>query len=244
MGIAARTLSVTVTLPAALSCATIDRLQLEFQVAFAEPSPVVVLQGENGIFCEGMDLSIAGAGVCGATRSFVELLVALTKAPKPLLSFVDGVARGGGLGILCASDVVLCTPQSEFSLPEALYGFLPAAIFPLILDRLSPQKLRLLIVDGLSRGAEWAERNGLVDEIVASETANASVSGWVRRLARTSRAGAVPALRSLCARNSPLDVEGSIKTGAAETAAALSCGDLGERIRTFAASGLAPWDWS
>ena len=233
-----------VRLPRKLSGPAIHALLDELRAAERGPADVTTLVGADGMFCEGLDLACAGPKSAGAMQLFVEVLFALVRSPKPTLAVVTGNAYGGGLGILCACDVAVADERARFALPEALYGFLPAAIYPLLAERLSPQKIRLLIVEGVSRDAAWALRHGLIDEAVAPNALERSVRGWTRRLQRTGRSAAIPMLRALSRRNRAVDLEQSIRDGAAETVTALAQPGLASRLQAFEADGLMPWEAS
>ena len=231
-----------IRLPPVLSAATIHVLAHNLATALAGPGRVVVFTGADGIFCHGLDLASVGADGGTAMAAFVDFLIELSKAAKPTLALIDGTAMGGGLGILSACDVALATDRSRFGLPEALYGFLPAAIFPVLLERLSMQKVNLLIVNGASQDALWAFSHGLIDDVVSADSIVPCSRRWARRLERTSLSVAIPELRRLCRQNRALNLEDSIRRGAAQTLAALSDPDRAERIRRFVTEGLAPWE--
>src|SRR5215831_19377730 len=114
--------------------------------AAAEAS-LVVLQGEPGRFCLGLNFAVLSASriempdVCRGLEAFVGCLELLMRSPRPTLAVVDGPALGGGLGLAAACDIVLATERAEFGLPEALYGLTPAIIRPALLTRLSQQQL-------------------------------------------------------------------------------------------------------
>ncbi len=230
-----------IRLPPTLSQATMDTLCHDFAEALDRPERVIVLMGTQDIFCHGLDPTTADFGIEREMTAFVDFLIALATAPKPTLALVDGGAIGGGLGILSACDVVLATGQSRFGLPEALLGLLPAAIFPLLLDRLSLQKVKLLVIDGASRDAAWAFRHGLVDEIIAETSLMLEARRWVRRLGRTAGGGSIPALRQLCRRNRVPGWEEMIRRGAADTLAALFDPGRATGLHGSIAEDFSPW---
>ena len=83
---------------------------------------------------------------------------------------MEGAARGGGVGLAAACDVVVASEDSSFALPELLFGLLPAVALPFLLDRISIQAIRLWALTGHSRSAAEAMADGLVDQIASRRT--------------------------------------------------------------------------
>lgn len=228
----------TIELTPTLSCVTLTALRARLEQA-AE-ARVVLLRGTPEVFCRGLELSRAEPDPGAAMAHYVEVLRALRRFPRPTLAVVEGPAIGGGLGLLAACDAVLATPGATFGLPEALYGFVPATVFPVLLERITPQKARLLAIDGLARDARWACDQGLADELVAAEQLEAVVRAWVRRLGRPHPA-AIRALREVAALALDATPDDAIAHGAARTAAMLADPTVAARLRSFADDGVAPW---
>ncbi|MEO6575885.1 MAG: enoyl-CoA hydratase/isomerase family protein, partial [Polyangiaceae bacterium] len=100
---------------------------------------VVVFVGRDaGVFSRGLDLEAVVSGKISADAGLAavaECLKALHAFEKPKLAVVRGVAIGGGLGLAAACDWVLASEASTFAIPELLWGFVPAAILPLLIRR-------------------------------------------------------------------------------------------------------------
>lgn len=163
--------------------------------AAASASVVVLVGGQPGEFCLGMDFgdAIRGEARANLTR-FAALLYAIAQCPRPTLAVVDGPALGGGLGLAAACDMVIASSRARVGLPEALYGLTPAVIGPVLAARLSPAHLRLLLVTCHSRDATEARWFRLVDEVVAVDELAAAQRTAVRSLAR-ARTRTVVAMR-------------------------------------------------
>ena len=103
-------------------------------------------------------------------RRFGAVFDRLSDLPQAVVACVDGVAIGGGLGLLCASDVVLATARSRFGLPEVRAGFIPAQPLPFVVRRIGLSHATRLAVTGTLVTAGEALRMGLVHVICDGPT--------------------------------------------------------------------------
>lgn len=102
----------------------------------AEADPecrLVILTGENGVFCTGMDFAAVAREAAGhggeAMRSarYMDVLRRLATIPRAVIARVDGRVTAGGVGLVAASDLVVATERSQFGLSEALWACSRAA---------------------------------------------------------------------------------------------------------------------
>jgi enoyl-CoA hydratase len=86
----------------------------------------VVLTGAGRGFCAGLDLqgygTVDGTEGFGRTqrwwavqRELAALMQDLHRLPQPVVAAVNGPAAGGGLGLVCASDIRLASSTAVFS---------------------------------------------------------------------------------------------------------------------------------
>lgn len=155
-----------------LNAAMVEELTAAVDAAErAEDCRTLVLEGAPGVFCTGMDFQATVADPLGTTveaagiAPYYRLLTRLTRSPKVVVALVDGKVMGGGVGLAAASDFVLCSPRSEFSLPEALWGLLPCCVLPFLLRRIGFQKAYTLSLGTRPVSAESAAEMHLVDEV-------------------------------------------------------------------------------
>ncbi|MDP1631553.1 MAG: enoyl-CoA hydratase/isomerase family protein [Caulobacter sp.] len=87
--------------------------------------------GERG-FCAGGDIRMlaeSGAGDAVAARAFFhaeyQLNHLLFTYPKPVVTVMDGVTMGGGVGLAMPSDVRIATERTTFAMPETGIGLFP-----------------------------------------------------------------------------------------------------------------------
>lgn len=90
---------------------------------------VVVLAGGSEAFCVGMDVGefatlVAETPDDEATRrrrirefirTFHESILAIRRAPQPVVAAVDGTAAGGGLSLVLAADYVVASTDAAFT---------------------------------------------------------------------------------------------------------------------------------
>lgn len=223
--------ATTVGVPAELDLAGITALTRGISEATGR---VLVLEGADGIFCRGM--SLAGHSPAGeradAARAFAHCLHALRTCPLPTIAVVDGEALGGGVGIAAACDLVLATPRAGFGLPELLFGLVPAIVLPVVTERISPQRARLLALRAHSIPAARAVELGLADELVPAGKLASTLARSVRELSRVDPA----AVGELKRHTAP-----DLHAGAEVTAAALADPALDRKLRAFTVEGAAPW---
>ena len=171
-----RTLTITINRPEEKNSLTPGLLQaLNQALDQAEADPacrLVILAGQQGFFCTGMDFAeasrSAGANNPLAGQEYMALLKRFAGCGKIIIAKVEGSALAGGIGLVAASDLVVATPESRFGLPEALWGLLPANVMPFLIRRVGFQPAYRMTLTTETISAEEAERIGLVDVMTAS----------------------------------------------------------------------------
>jgi polyketide biosynthesis enoyl-CoA hydratase PksH len=157
----------------------------------AEADPecrLIVLAGENGVFCTGMDFAAvahqAAAGSTEAMRSsrYMEVLRRFATIPRTVIAKVDGRVTAGGVGFVAASDLVVATERSQFSLSEALWGLLPCCVMPYLVRRIGFQPAYRLTLTTQAVSAREALPYHLVDEV--SNDPDDIIRKWMLRVAK------------------------------------------------------------
>src|SRR6201991_424452 len=147
----------------------------------------VVLSHTGPVFCSGADLKETAEARANG-RIPVELigdvLAAIWEFPKPVVARVGGPARAGGLGLIAAADLAVCTTDATFAFSEVRLGVIPAVISATVLPRLAPRAAAELYLTGNVFDGRRAAEVGLVTAAVpAAEldtVTGASVSALVR----------------------------------------------------------------
>ena len=111
----------------ALTAPLVTELRDHLDVIAADPAcRVVILTGAGRGFCAGLDLGgfgqlpgTQGLGPVHATwavqRSIADLVQRLRRLPQPVIAAVNGPAAGGGLALVCASDIRIAATAAVFS---------------------------------------------------------------------------------------------------------------------------------
>jgi len=132
---------------------------------------IVVLEGEPGLFCTGMDFQevaeneAAPGGETIRIADYLRLLKRFTATPLSIIAHVDGKVIAGGVGLVAASDLVVATARAEFSLSEALWGLLPCCVIPFLIRRVGFQKAYAMTLTTRPIPAAEAAAIHLVDEL-------------------------------------------------------------------------------
>ncbi len=82
------------------------------------------------------------------------------------MAAVEGYAIAGGFGLVCVSDVAICTEGAGFAMSETAIGIVPAQIAPFVAARIGvPQTRHLTLTAARFKGAE-ALRLGIAHYLV------------------------------------------------------------------------------
>ncbi|MEP6905226.1 MAG: enoyl-CoA hydratase/isomerase family protein [Gemmatimonadales bacterium] len=156
------------SLPAALL------LELARTVAAAGKNPrarVVHLRSEgSGAFCAGAsfeELQRISDAVSGKRffMGFVNLIIAMIRCPKFIVTRVHGKAVGGGVGIVAASDYVIAAEGASLRLSELAVGLGPFIVGLPIERKIGAGAFAPMAVDADWRTARWGQQHGLYAEV-------------------------------------------------------------------------------
>ena len=134
----------------------------------------IVLSGSGRHFCAGADINMmrdAGANTPEENRAdskrLDRLFNSLWAHPCFTVGAIQGVALGGGAGLVACLDHVIGTQNIKLALSEGKLGILPAVIGPYVYRRLGPACFRRLAMQASRVGAEEALRTGFIEQVVA-----------------------------------------------------------------------------
>jgi isohexenylglutaconyl-CoA hydratase len=120
-------------------------------------------------------------------RSYGYLLRRIEKLPQVVVTVVEGPAFAGGLGLICASDVVIATADAQFAVSETSIGVVPGQIAPFLVKRIGLTNVRMLALTGSRfdgrRAGELGLANFVCDNGEAAQAKLKEVLGGIRRCA-------------------------------------------------------------
>ena len=205
---------------------------------------VLVLEGQQGSFCQGMDLGLVSSSADGqlgpAAQSFARCLAGLHGGQQIVVAAIDGSAIGGGVGLAAAADIVLCSERSTFGLPELSLGLLPAIVLPVLLQRMPPQKARALALGG-SVDAGRALELGLADRVVADEALLQKALRGIIKQALRCRPQSVAGLKWHLSQIQGLQLDRALELGAQRTAELLGDSYGISALQAFLEGDPLPW---
>jgi enoyl-CoA hydratase/carnithine racemase len=159
-----------ISIPSFLNPESIRGLSNQLSEAEKDGTRFLILKGSETIFCNGLDLKWVAANANGdyvtEMQEYGEFLKKLQTGSFISIAVVKGAASGGGMGIVCACDHVIADEASTFALPEGLLGLIPGMIMPALLNRLSPQHIKKMVLTGKNYSIQNALQWGIADEVV------------------------------------------------------------------------------
>jgi methylglutaconyl-CoA hydratase len=168
----------------AFSGVMIQELDAAFDaLSYNEAVKIVVLRGRGKVFCAGADLNWMK---CLNDASFdinleegklmARCFHKLAEIPKPVIAVAHGAALGGGIGLIAAADIAICSKETVFSFSEVKLGLVPAIISPYVILKIGSAKAKELMLTGRKfTGADAMAMNltnWAVDEAAIEGTLN------------------------------------------------------------------------
>jgi enoyl-CoA hydratase len=147
---------------------------------------VIVLDHTGPYFSSGGDLS----GYTGKpqmlfreyTEGFKRLWLEMFGCPRPIVARVAGNVFGGGVGIVAACDLVVCSTEVIYRCPEIDVGLWPMMLSPILMRVLGPRRALDLMLTGRAMDAAEAAQAGLVSRLAPPERLDAELAAVVKTL--------------------------------------------------------------
>ncbi len=168
-----------------------------------EVKVVVITGAGDKAFCTGADLKERAA------RSTEEMVYdrhyltakstsALSNVTKPVIAAIKGYCMAGGYEMALQCDILICSDNAIFSLPEVTHGFFPGGGACQRLPRLvGYQMARELIFTGRRWDAKEAKALGLVNRVVPLAKVMDEAMAMARQIAQYPSVGVIQAKRAL-----------------------------------------------
>ena len=153
---------------------------------------IIVLQSQGDSFSAGADINWMKSMV-EATQAenqedslkLAALMRAINFCSKTVIAKVQGLALGGGVGLIACCDIVIANEQAKFGLTEAKLGLVPAVISPYVIDAISSRHARRYFQTAEIFHAQKAYEMGLLSEICPIEQLDELVERQIKFLLST-----------------------------------------------------------
>ena len=150
---------------------------------------VIIICGNENVFAAGADLKAVYPMNPFQARNYIDAvhkcLFAIEDNHKPVIAAVRGLALGGGLETVLASDIRIIADNSTLGLPEINVGIYPGGGGTQRMPRsVSICLAKQYIFTGDFFDAASAEKMGLVNMVVPADEVMATAKKMARRLSK------------------------------------------------------------
>ncbi|MDA2978172.1 MAG: enoyl-CoA hydratase-related protein [Actinomycetota bacterium] len=114
-----------------------------------------------------------------ARGALADLLRAMRRNPKPIVGRINGVALGGGFGVVAACDIAVASDSARFGTPEIDLGLWPMMISAVLIPIVPRKALIEMMMTGRVIDAHEALRLGVVSRVVPAEDLDSEVAATV-----------------------------------------------------------------
>jgi 2-(1,2-epoxy-1,2-dihydrophenyl)acetyl-CoA isomerase len=151
-----------------------DLLEAALAIEADPTARAVVVTGAGKHFCFGGDLrgmaqtgERVGAYLNELTTNIHAAISAFTRMKAPVIAAVNGTAAGGGVGLVCMTDLAIAGRSSRFSLAYTGVGLAPDCSTSFLLPRIVGRRRALeLLLTNRVLTADEALAWGLVNQVV------------------------------------------------------------------------------
>jgi enoyl-CoA hydratase/carnithine racemase len=202
---------------------------------------VVVIEGAGRAFCAGLDLDEVQSedartieALLTRQKSISGLILAMRRAPQPIISLVQGAACGGGFAIALASDIRIAGRSARMNAAFIRMGLSGCDVgVSYLLPRLVGASVASeLLLTGHFIAAERALAVGLVSAVVDDDQLAAAAAPYLEAMLEASPMGL--RMTKECLR---MSIDASSLDAAIEmedrTQVLCAMGALGERVAAF-----------
>ncbi|MEM6463529.1 MAG: enoyl-CoA hydratase [Pseudomonadota bacterium] len=181
----------------ALSIAVMQTLLDALKSASENPAVrVVVIAAAGKVFSAGHDLKelTAHREDKDRGRAFYEetmglcsqVMLAITRLPKPVIAEVDGLATAAGCQLVATCDLAICTDSSSFCTPGVNIGLFCSTPMVAVSRGAHRKQAMEMLLTGEAVDASTAKEYGLVNRIVPKEYLRRASDEYAARIASKS----------------------------------------------------------
>ena len=96
--------------------------------------------------------------------ALAELIETIITFQKPIVSYINGPAVGGGVGLIAATDFCIAGLQASIKLSELSIGIAPMIVSSIIEKKIGGGALQDLALSTEVKNLEWMQKNNLVNK--------------------------------------------------------------------------------
>ncbi|MBK4738490.1 enoyl-CoA hydratase-related protein [Noviherbaspirillum pedocola] len=227
----------------------IEELTTAFQrISQENQMRVVILKADGRAFSAGADLhwmqrasNNSNEENLADARRFAAMMQEIYECPKPVIGRIQGPAYGGGVGLCCACDIVVASPEAKFAVSEAKFGILPSVIGPYLNNAVGKRYALRLALTAEVIDAARAQYIGLVHDLVPMEQLDGAVESVVKLLLMNGPT-ALAEIKRLFAKLPVGEIDGETRELTANTIARVrSTAEAKEGFAAFFAKRPAAW---
>ena len=156
-----------------------------------EAARVVVLRGAGPAFLAGGDVATFKDNLADFSHKVIGLagemhsgILALRRAPKPVIASVHGAVAGAGMSIMMACDLVIAAEDTQFNMAYSRIGTSPDGGASWFLPRLvGYQKAMELLLLAEPVDAVTLQGMGVINRVVAAAELESATQKLARQLA-------------------------------------------------------------
>ena len=158
-----------------------------------EVKVIILKSAGNKTFCAGASLDELlniGSFEIGKAffMDFANLIDAMRKCPKFIISRVQGKVVGAGIGLISACDHVLAVESASLKLSKLALWIGPFVMRPVIERRAGSSVFNSLTINPIQwKSANWAKEKGLYDDIfINTDYLDATIEHLVNNLVQSN----------------------------------------------------------
>ncbi len=156
----------------------------------SDTTPVVVMTGTGRAFCAGGDIKLMARGEAGSDYMYRMngLVKAIAHSDAVIISAVNGLAYGGGFGLVLASDIAFAASNAKLAMVHGDIGLVPDMGSHFFLPQVTGMSYaKMLLWMGEPIDSAEALRVGIVSRVVEPEKLVSETLEFAGRLAQRPR---------------------------------------------------------
>jgi methylglutaconyl-CoA hydratase len=215
----------------------------------AEGVRVVFLRGAGGTFSAGADLAWMREAVEQTeadnrtdAHAMAVMMKRLWDLPALTVALIEGGAFGGGAGLAAICDLAVATEDAKFAFSEVRLGLIPAVISPYVVAAVGLRTARQLFATARVFDAAYAERIGLITEVVADAAGLTAAHDRIAAEIMACAPGALAEAKQLASDVFAREIDHDLMEMTAKRIAAVRVGEEGqEGVRAFLERRKPSW---